>query len=320
MSFKKGYKPWNFGLRTIVKCSYCEKEFSVNNSRILKNKNFFCCPEHRYKWQNGINNPMYGKHQSLLCKNKTREMAKKQIGKLNPMFNKRIDTSGCNFYIEDLGHRCRSTWEINIGRILKYLNIKYKYEHKTFDLSKGDSYTPDFYISKLNLYLEIKGYETDKFKEKFIRFKKEYPNINIILINYEIYNLLEPIYKDIIDWETSSKIKKNFSFKDGRIIKIKKSTYIQKNIYNLSIEDDESFIVNGLVVHNTYPHYVSADKLKAWCKLKLGDENLAWAVRGHIAKYGTKPQPFVREITNQKLEEYLIEALQVKGAVRLIQK
>jgi hypothetical protein len=74
------------------------------------------------------------------------------------------------------------------------------------------------------------------------------------------------------------------------------------------------------VEYGTYPHYVSADKLKAWCKLKLGDENLAWAVRGHIAKYGTKPQPFVREITNQKLEEYLIEALKVKGAIRLIQK
>lgn len=74
------------------------------------------------------------------------------------------------------------------------------------------------------------------------------------------------------------------------------------------------------IEYGTYPHYVSADKLKAWCKLKLGDENAAYAVAGHIAKYGTKPQPFVREITNQKLEEYLIEALQVKGAIRLIQK
>jgi hypothetical protein len=70
----------------------------------------------------------------------------------------------------------------------------------------------------------------------------------------------------------------------------------------------------------TYPHYVSAEKLREWCKLKLGDEEARWAVRNHIAKYGTKSQPFIRETLNQKGADFLAQALQKKGAVRLIQK
>jgi hypothetical protein len=73
------------------------------------------------------------------------------------------------------------------------------------------------------------------------------------------------------------------------------------------------------IEYGTYPHYVSANKLKEWCALKLGDENAAYAVAAHIAKYGTKPQPFVREVLAHKKEEFLILSLQEKGAVKLIQ-
>jgi hypothetical protein len=41
------------------------------------------------------------------------------------------------------------------------------------------------------------------------------------------------------------------------------------------------FIENG-----TAPHWTSVDNLKKWAKDKLGDENLAYAIQKHIAKYG----------------------------------
>jgi hypothetical protein len=74
------------------------------------------------------------------------------------------------------------------------------------------------------------------------------------------------------------------------------------------------------IEYGTFPHYVSANKLKAWCLLKLGDENAAYAVAAHIAKYGTKPQPFVREVLAHKKEEFLMIALKEKGAIKVIQK
>lgn len=42
----------------------------------------------------------------------------------------------------------------------------------------------------------------------------------------------------------------------------------------------------------TFPNI---EALKEWCRIKLGDENLAWAVANHIKKYGTKPQYWIRD-------------------------
>jgi len=317
MGNKKGCITWNKGKddRIIVKCNYCGKAVKIHKCRLKYSKRFYCNVECRHKDWVGKNNPMCGKHQSELSKSIRSEMSKKNKGKFNPMFNKKIDSSGCNFYIDDLGHRCRSSWEINIGRILKYLHINYEYEKETFNLNKGDSYTPDFYLSELDLYLEVKGYETEKFKAKFIRFKKEYPKINILLINQEIYKLLKPIYENKINWEYEGKIKANFTFKDVKIKQIKKTMYKPKRVFNLSVDEDNSFVVNGLVVHNTAPHWTSVENLKKWAKDKLGDENLAYALQKSIAVKGTKPHPFIKETLIQEFPRLLAKGLSHKGVV-----
>jgi len=99
-----------------------------------------------------------------------------------------------------------------------------------------------------------KGKTLEEFKKKLNRFKLEYPNIYILVIDEDIYNKIILKFKDKIDYEPSCKLKKNFKFKEVKIKKITKTNYSPKKVYNLTIEDDNSFIVNGLVVHNTQPH------------------------------------------------------------------
>jgi len=39
------------------------------------------------------------------------------------------------------------------------------------------TYTPDFWVKDLNLYVEVKGYWRDDAKAKFNAFQKQYPEL-----------------------------------------------------------------------------------------------------------------------------------------------
>lgn len=73
--------------------------------------------------------------------------------------------------------RVRSSWERDYADHLFANNIKFLYEHKSFNLSNGKSYVPDFYLSDTDEYIEIKGYLSDEQSDKYKLFRKEYPNI-----------------------------------------------------------------------------------------------------------------------------------------------
>jgi predicted nuclease of restriction endonuclease-like RecB superfamily len=74
----------------------------------------------------------------------------------------------------------RSTYEHIYAKYLDKNKIKWQYEPKTFDLGNC-TYTPDFYLSKFDTYIEVKGWWRDDAKKKFKLFKKLY-NKKIILI------------------------------------------------------------------------------------------------------------------------------------------
>jgi hypothetical protein len=86
----------------------------------------------------------------------------------------------------------RSNWEVKYAKYLNKNNIKWLYESKTFDLG-NTTYTPDFYLPKINTYIEIKGYKSDIFKQKFILFKKKYKDIKIIILDKEKLQKMEVI-------------------------------------------------------------------------------------------------------------------------------
>ena len=50
-----------------------------------------------------------------------------------------------------------SRWEANIARLYNYMGIKWLYAPKSFDIG-GQFYTPDFYLPKLDKYIEVKNF------------------------------------------------------------------------------------------------------------------------------------------------------------------
>ena len=79
----------------------------------------------------------------------------------------------------------RSSWEVAYAKWLDKNGYKWQYESKTFDLGNS-SYTPDFYLPKKDMYIEIKGYYRESFIKKFKKFKKMYPEINIQIENKKL--------------------------------------------------------------------------------------------------------------------------------------
>lgn len=97
---------------------------------------------------------------------------------------------GVGGFRDDLGHFVRSTWEANVCRVLKYLGVDYEYEPITFDLG-NETYTSDLRIQLPNgggtVYYEIKGYYSEEHYRKINLFKKYYPNVNLVIIDEEVY-------------------------------------------------------------------------------------------------------------------------------------
>lgn len=80
------------------------------------------------------------------------------------------------------GKTFRSSWEYEYAIWLEENSIDYFYESRKFKLSDGRTYTPDFYIPSKNEFVEIKGYWYENAKEKFCKFKEEYPDVKILII------------------------------------------------------------------------------------------------------------------------------------------
>ena len=101
----------------------------------------------------------------------------------------------------------RSSWEANFARYLNYLNIEWKYEIKRFifkeEIRGCLSYTPDFYLPKYDIWVEIKGWMTNNAILRLNNFKTYYPEEfnKLILVDEQKYNVLIKLYKDKINFE-----------------------------------------------------------------------------------------------------------------------
>lgn len=106
----------------------------------------------------------------------------------------------------------RSSWEANVARILNYLNIEWEYEVKRFVFESDnkfgvDSYQPDFYLPKFNIWIEIKGWLDEKSNIRLELFKEYYIEEynNLIFIDQSFYNLLRYTYFNLDYWEDYAK-------------------------------------------------------------------------------------------------------------------
>lgn len=79
---------------------------------------------------------------------------------------------------EDLGVRVRSGWEASVLRWLNYQGLKWEYEPKRFPfpIKRGTiSYTPDIWVPKKKLWIEVKGSISTTDRTRIKRFQKYYP-------------------------------------------------------------------------------------------------------------------------------------------------
>jgi hypothetical protein len=83
-------------------------------------------------------------------------------------------------------------------------------------------------------------------------------------------------------------------------------TGLLKNSIRMELTDKKiTIIMNGYGKNVEYGTpigtKVSIEALKGWCKRKLGDEDLAFAVAKKIEEEGIEPRPFIRPVLHQKL-------------------
>ncbi len=143
---KKGNIPWNKNKKGLQKSGFKGKKHSIKTRKILSIK-----AKERFK--NPRNHPRFGK------------TSHGKWGKYKGIY-------------------MRSSYETKFAQFLDLSGYKWEYESTTFDLGNS-TYTPDFYISEWDLYIEIKGWWRDDAKEKYSRFKKLYPKQTIKLLMKE---------------------------------------------------------------------------------------------------------------------------------------
>lgn len=237
--------------RIVKVCTSCGKRFEIVPSR-LKYHNpsykWYCSQECSFSSRRG-NQCAKGKHWKLTEKQKERHR-----GQNNSMFNKNRKHYYSEIgYRDDLGHKTKSTWEANYCRILNHLRLKYEYEPESFILPDGSTYTPDIKVN--GKYVEIKGYMTNSARRKIAQFKQSYSDKQLTIIDEANYERLVQTYRSkIAQWEDGSTTitGRDLKMLTERVVSVSHSfTHPRNTVYNFSVDEDQSYVANGIVTHNT---------------------------------------------------------------------
>lgn len=103
----------------------------------------------------------------------------------------------------DIGHFVRSSWEANVCRVLIALGVPYEYEPRTFRLSDGQTYRPDFLVAN-ELWVEVKGWMDAKSRSKVETFRADHPDAPFVVVGRDDYKALELAFASAIPgWEYS---------------------------------------------------------------------------------------------------------------------
>jgi very-short-patch-repair endonuclease len=225
-------------------------------------------------------------HCSVSCKSfdKSQKRTKEERNNLTKnarqtCFNKYPNNTSPFFSIESKkkanstnGKKC-SYIELKLRHFLDKLNIEYLVD---FSIKRKETkingqnrvYFPDIYIPSLNIILEADGInwhedkEADRKRDSEI---KELIGADVFRFSEDdIRNRGEKVFNEI------HRIVKNhrgeYSLHQVEIVDLtfKKSRYRETSLYNFSVEEDESYIANGIVVHNCR------------CNLRHVDDGMIW--------------------------------------------
>lgn len=93
-------------------------------------------------------------------------------------------------YVPEHDIYVRSSYEVRFIEYCNSVGEEWMYESKTFDLG-GKTYTPDFYLPRRRLLIEVKGRWMGDAREKFEQFIKQYPRSWILPIERKTLKELE---------------------------------------------------------------------------------------------------------------------------------
>ena len=87
----------------------------------------------------------------------------------------------------------RSNFELTLARSLSDKGIDYEYESQRFTyVPKPRTYTPDFYLTKTDIYVEAKGHLDKGDRMKMLLVKEQHPDLDIRFVFLRAHN---KIYK-----------------------------------------------------------------------------------------------------------------------------
>jgi len=97
------------------------------------------------------------------------------------------------------GIQMRSKLETKVALFLDYLKIKWEYEPKTFLLSNGIMYKPDFYLPEHKQWIEVKGVVGKNNLEISEIFSRD-NSVDLLLISDDSIHFFEPCFgKDNVE-------------------------------------------------------------------------------------------------------------------------
>lgn len=141
----------------------------------------------------GSGGPFYGKKHTEETKAKMSGIYNSQYGKKPSFYRREWKERGEKV----LGYPVRSSWEFNFCKFLQDELILYFYELRTFEMvidGKKCTYTPDIYIPRYDIWVEIKGYMSELEQKKIDYFRKNYDDI--IVIDGKDYNKFKERFLD----------------------------------------------------------------------------------------------------------------------------
>jgi hypothetical protein len=122
-----------------------------------------------------------------------RKLSLAMSGINHPNYGKKMKHPG-RYWVQcqDGSHVCmRSNWEVTYSEWLTENGYEWMYEPETFVLNDGSAYTPDFWVPRLNAYIEVKGWMRDEHKKKIDSFRSNYPELSLIIANKEYLQNIE---------------------------------------------------------------------------------------------------------------------------------
>lgn len=105
-----------------------------------------------------------GKKLTASHKLKIKDSMKKAVNKYPKSYSSSNISGRAKIY-EYNGFKLKGTWELTVAKYLDANNIKWTNIVKPFQYiwnNEHHQYFPDFYLTELDMYIEVKGYERDR--------------------------------------------------------------------------------------------------------------------------------------------------------------